>query len=230
MNYIFRNALTFGFLISVLLGFHGCSSIGSKQVASSYFQALEAIQGAVFGYPDVEISKELVEKIPYASAKLRLGKGSAGLIILETIKDKESIWVSADEIYIVLREGRIIRTSGLSNNLIEYKTINQNFEDILKEPDSIFEYFTYLSYDKPSLIDLKVSSSIDIIGLQRVIILGETKDLMLIEETLENEQINWKVTNQFWVDPADYYVWKSIQSISPKLPRFQLEITKKPAD
>ena len=77
----------------------------------------ETLSGLIFGYQGQEISKELVESIPYASLKMRIGKGSNGLLILESLQDKETTWVSADQVVIVLEEGRIIRTLGLNNNL-----------------------------------------------------------------------------------------------------------------
>ena len=52
--------------------------------------------------------------------------------------------------------------------------------------------------------------------------------LSLIEEDLKNEYLGWSVTNKYWLDDEGY-VWKSIQHISPKLPPFIIEVTKKPA-
>ena len=53
--------------------------------------------------------------------------------------------------------------------------------------------------------------------------------LILIEESISSELIGWKEKNQFWVDPNDYFVWKSVQNLTPKLPKFMFQVTKKPA-
>ena len=53
---------------------------------------------------------------------------------------------------------------------------------------------------------------------QEVEILGRYKSLVLIEEKISNDYINWKKVNRYWVDPETFFVWKSIQFISPKLP------------
>ena len=90
---------TLTFTIVFTLG--ACASINSGNVASSYFIAFEALKDTIFVKPDNLITRELVEKIPYASAKLKIGKGPTGLVILESIKNKQYTWVSADKIFVV---------------------------------------------------------------------------------------------------------------------------------
>ena len=53
-------------------------------------------------------------------------------------------------------------------------------------------------------------------------------ELILIEERIENQYIGWKETNKYWVDDTNF-VWKSEQFISPRLPKFIIEVTKKPS-
>ena len=65
-------------------------------------------------------------------------------------------------------------------------------------------------------------------GLQKVNLLsGETR-LTLYKEKFVNDYLNWKGTNEFWVDETGYVV-KSKQFISTKLPPIEIEVTKKPA-
>ncbi len=78
-------------------------------------------------------------------------------------------------------------------------------------------------------MDLQVEVSIVNKGQQEIKILGEVKKLILIEESISNKEIRWTAKNLFWVDPEDHYVWKSIQYISPKLPSFTFQITKRPS-
>jgi hypothetical protein len=205
-----------------------CASIDQQRVAPSYFKAYESIKGSIFGYPD-EISTNLVKNIPYASMKLQIGKGSAGLLILEQLNEGLQTWVSADGIRIQILEGRIIKTGGLIHNLTDYRRTNLSFEEIIKSSGLNNSTINYYSYDEPLLLDFKVSITREYIGREEVQLLGEKKELLLIKERLFNDQINWKVDNYFWVDPSDFFVWKSVQSISPKLPQFILEVTKKPA-
>ena len=93
LNNLFKLLKTL-FLLNVFVLF-SCASLNSDMVASTYFTAFEALKDAVFGDRDDEITKDLVERIPYASAKLKIGRSKPGLVILESIKDKEFTWVNS---------------------------------------------------------------------------------------------------------------------------------------
>ena len=183
----------------------------------------------MIGYPDLNITREIIENIPYASGLLKIGKGTQGLVILESIENKNYLWVSKDNVYIVIRDGRIERSLGLINNLTQITSIDQSFKSLLTKTNPVSKYYSYYSFEEPLLLDLKVSISIENKGIQEIEILGERKKLILIEESISSELIRWNEKNKFWVDPDDYFVWKSIQHISPKLPEFIFEVTKKPS-
>lgn len=215
-------------LISFASIFSACASLNSERIAPSLTNAFDSIKGALIGYPEPMITREQVNNIPYASALMKIGKGANGLVILESISNKSYTWVSSDNVYIVIKEGRIEKTEGLFNNIASLKSPNQSFKDFLEDPNPIKDYFVYYSYNKPLLIDLKVKVSLLNKGLQEINILGEVKKLILIEENIFSEEIRWSKTNFYWIDPQDYFVWKSIQHISPKLPPFEFQVTKRP--
>ena len=81
---------------------------------------VNAIKTLIYGYPDYPVTRELVESIPYASMKVKIGKGPAGLTILQKKEDNVYSWVSKDSVLLQIRYGRIIRTSGLTNDLVDY--------------------------------------------------------------------------------------------------------------
>ena len=205
------------------------SCVNMNNIAPTYNEAFVAVRGALLGFKDIDITRKSVDEIPYASALLKIGKGSKGLIILERLENKSSTWASADNVLIVIKEGKIVRTSGLPNNLIAHQTPKKSFKDLIQSKDRVIKYVSYYSYDKPSLNGLQVEIISSVKNIEEVEILGELKSLILIEESLQNLDINWKRINKYWVDPKTYYVWKSVQFISPKLPSFTLEVTKKPA-
>ena len=86
----------------------------------------------------------------------------------------------------------------------------------------------YYSYENPVLNLLEVKTLVTRIGVESVELITGQKDLILFEEVVENEYLGWKRLNKFWVDDSGF-VWKSEQHISPKLPKFVIEITKKPS-
>jgi len=219
-----RNYLT---LISIFL-LESCASFNLQRIAPNYSDAYVNIKGSIFGFQDYPISRDLVDNIPFASLKLKIGKGSAGLLILEEKKAKSLTYVSADNVRIVIQNGKIIRTSGLDNNLVKIKEPKNSFKNFLRsEKDEIF-YYTYSTYDYPALIDLQTKMTLKKLGTEEVKILDTNYKLVKLQETVENSYLGWRVINFYWIDKADYFVWKSQQSISPLLPAINYEVTKKP--
>ena len=62
---------------------------------------------------------------------LKIGKGSSGLIILESMNSNSYIWVSKDNVYIETKHGRIVQTEGLFNNLTNLTLPDKIFEEVL---------------------------------------------------------------------------------------------------
>ena len=211
----------------IILFLCSCSAIDSGRIAPGYAQAYTAIKNALVGYENNLLTQELINEIPYASAVLKIGKGPEGLIILESINDINSTWVSADGVYLTIQNGKIVRTEGLPNNLTNFiHPFKSNFPGNINS-DVNMHYF-YYSYDKPFLSDLRVEARLENKGREVVQVFQKDMELTLIEEKIENKSIRWKATNKYWVDDSNF-VWRSEQSISPKLPKLILEVTKKPS-
>ena len=203
-----------------------CTILDNSRIAPGYAQAYISIKNVLFGYEDTGITREMIEAIPYASALLRIGKGPIGLVILEGLNESRQTWVSADNAYIVIENGKIIQTKGLNNNLTKL-TSSFRGSNFLKFDDQR-SYKYYLSYDEPYLRDLEVEVKLTKREKERINILGEEMDLLLVEEEIINSYIGWRVKNSYWID-EDYFVWKSEQYISPRLPKLVIQITKKPS-
>ena len=197
------------------------------RVAGGFRIAIDSAQKIFFGYEDF-IDAEVVNSIPYASMKLKIGKGPYGLLVLESIESNKTIWASADDVHIDMQGGKIIRTSGLNNNLIHYSYPGNLLEAVSQEK-TILKYFSYYSYDKPRADLIRTEVEVKNLGTTMISSLGTTHEVVLLEEKVISAYLGWKVNNRYWVDPNDGFIWRSEQNISPKLPTFYIEITKKPA-
>jgi len=206
--------------------FQSCS-IDTSRIAPGYVEAFQTIKDSLIGADNELVTAEIIERIPYASSKLAIGKGAPGLIILESINDNKETWVSADGLFLVIEDGRVIKSAGLFNNLVSLKFADNDFKNLIVSRTSEKLIF-YYSYDNPQLIDMRVEVERRFITEEKVRLLSGEKQLSLIEEKITNDYIGWKELNKFWVD-NEGFVWKSEQFISPKLPRFNIEVTKKPA-
>ena len=145
-------------------------------------------------------------------------------MILESVNNNEYTWVSADGVYLVIKQGRIIKTLGLPNNLSSRLDPNLSWNERTSlDKESI----SYLSFQNPILNNLKVTSTFKVKDYQDIDLIFGEKELRLIEENIESDTIAWYASNNYWLD-VDNYIWKSTQYISPKLPPIHFEVTKKP--
>ena len=217
------------FQFYTILLLSSCSLLDTQRFAPNYFDAYEAVKGYIYGYEDYPITRELVDSIPYSSLKLKIGKGSAGLLILEELDENHETFISADRVRIVLKEGKIIKTSGLSNNLLRREEPKSTFKTLIESGVKSSEYYYYYYYDEPKVNGLKLKATLQNLGEETIDILGNKLSVIKIEERLENAYLGWEVLNFYWIDKQDYYVWKSIQTISPIMPQIKYEVTKKPS-
>ncbi|MDC0509567.1 YjbF family lipoprotein [Gammaproteobacteria bacterium] len=214
------NVATTIILISFLTS---CSSLGVNNIAPGYVEAFGVIKKAVFGVEN-EIDPNVISSIPYASMLVKIGKGPEALMILESIYDDKYTWVSADGVYLVTRNGRIIQTQGLPNNLMNIMHPEINWTD--NEFEKV-DFVSYYSFEKPLLNNLKVMSSFRVGDIHDKKLSLVNLRLQKIEESLYSKEVNWSELNEYWTDEKGY-VWLSRQSISPKLPPIYYEVTKKP--
>ena len=221
----FKKRIIISSLLSFLLV--SCASWPSN-VAGNFNQTFKAFSALIYGYEDFPISQALIDQIPYASLRMKIGKGPAGLLILESVDKKEYTWVSADDIYITTRNGRIIRAQGLPNNLLDFFSTEPSFEEILNN-NGLENHFRYITLDNPEVFDMRIEVSYRRLDPETVFILDEKKELVVIEEVIENNYIRWKHTNKYWVDQNTGFVWQSIQEIAPNIPPIFIQITKKPS-
>jgi len=223
----FKRNIAFGTAsLAISMALSSCSVLKEGNVANAYVAAYAQLRSVILDdHPDF-ISSAYIKQIPYASSKVKIGRSAPGLLILEE-KDKDiTTWVSSDEARIVLNRGKIIETSGLGNNLIDLVIPDFKFSEV-KDGEE-FKYVSYYSYENPLLENLRVTGYVNKKGSEKISILDKDYDLLLFEEVLINEEINWKVINKYWVDPEDYFVWKSEQYFSPRQPVVIFEITKRP--
>lgn len=218
------------FFVVLAINLTACSAL-PNEIGGKWRSAIQGIEGYVFGYDDYPITEELVAEIPYASLKLKIGKGPAGLLILQEIKNEDSVWVSSDNASFVIRNGRIIRTAGLLNNISEYYISEKDstFNQFLVNRDLEKTSYRTLSLSNPEVRFFRLKVKTKALGKRQIKILGREIETLLIEEFVSNEYIRWESKNLYWIDISTGYVWKSEQQFAPNIPVIYIEVLKKPA-
>ena len=104
-----------GFMIRLLFVILILSSCGNLPIA--YIQNFSSINSVVFGFPEYEITQEIFDEYENSFMKIRFGRGPHSILILAYIEDEIYEWVGNDGVKIFTLDGRIIKTSGLTNNV-----------------------------------------------------------------------------------------------------------------
>lgn len=175
------------------------------------------------------ISRAVINNLPYASITAKIGKGPRGLLILWN-KDRSDLhWISVDSVVIVTRLGRIVKTSGIPEEI--RSTYNTQPDPVGLGLHKNSHYFSYsreidLIKTNENLKTLKINSNFSFIRKETLKIVEIDFDTILVKETCKAKTVNWEFENFYWVDPADGFVWKSVQHIARSFPPVIIEVLK----
>jgi hypothetical protein len=206
------------------LGLASCSTGG----VNLGVDVVRAFRYAAFGVPDVEITRENINQIPYATIAAKIGKGPRSLLVLWRVEREDLHWISADNAVVVTRRGRVVRTAGLPATIRD--TDFQASDPLASGQDEGID-----GAQSVRVVDfepdgpLTVGSSFHMIGPRTIEIAGIRFDTVLFEERCIVPATNWTFTNRYWRDPSDGFVWRSEQTIARQFPPIQIEVLK-PAD
>ena len=100
-----------GSLASLLLSSCGENKIG-RTIIDAYKLTFQDIPGPT-------ITREYISKLPYASISAKIGKGPKSLLVLWRIENNEQFWLAEDGTVLAIRNGRILKTAGLPDKIID---------------------------------------------------------------------------------------------------------------
>lgn len=181
---------------------------------------------------DKDISKEVVNSVPYASMQVRLGNSDNALIVLEEDRGNFLKWTSSNLLKIYTQEGLIVKFSGLDNSLDlieldrEHPIITKNFSDIDKRT-----FTSFYSFKNPNLYRLPVQTEITFLGEEEIVVLDEKIKTKKYQEKSLKNLINWRFKNTYWIKEDGFSLIKASQSVTPKTPKvhyMKLKKYKKP--
>ena len=100
---------------------------------------------------------------------------------------------------------------------------------ILKESlskEKIINLTSFYTFRNPDLFRLPVKTKFYYSDSEDLNILGKIYKVDIYKEEAQDNLINWKFTNLFWVNQDTKKVIKSTQSITPKNPKVHFTITR----
>ena len=194
--------------------------------ANNIYNELGGILSDMFSNKD--ISQEEINRIPYASLQMKIGRSPFSLIVLEEDLEESLKWTSSNLIKIYTRSGKIIKFSGIDNELVSLQMDSNNPLLTGNLTDSTDEDLTaFYTFRNPDLFEMPIQSNFKFLSEEEIFYLG--KKIMVnkfVEKSYEN-LIRWNFENLYWINPIDNEVIKSIQNITPKNPKVEYKITRR---
>ncbi|WP_261644234.1 YjbF family lipoprotein [Erwinia mallotivora] len=86
----------------------------------------DTVELALLGPDDVEVSSEQIDNLPYASMYLRLNDGQRIFVVLGFDENGQQKWITRDQSVLVTQHGRVVKTLGLSDNLVSITNAGQD--------------------------------------------------------------------------------------------------------
>lgn len=208
----------------VVFGGLALAGCGENKLART---VVDAYRLTIVGQPDVPISRSTVSNLPYASIAAKIGKGPRSLLILWRQDRDDLHWLSADDVAIVTRRGRVVKTAGLPETMRETRFSPRDpVADGIKPTDSGRTFTRELDLDPPPQFGLLVDSRFEEIGRRTITIAEIQFETLLFREHCVAKTLNWAFTNTYWIDPFDGFVWRSEQTIARGFPPITIEILK----
>ncbi len=187
----------------------------------------ETAKIAVMGQPDVELSPQALDAIPYANAYLQVGESPRALVVLAFAEQGELKWASADKNMFVTRDGRLIKTLGLPTNL---RHISAATPDPLSSPASMaqssFNWQWQAEWDQDYRSIHVMHSQFENQGLETIDINGQAIALLHVIETVDDQFLGCSYQNHYWREPSTGLVRRSIQQLGVDLPALEMTLLK----
>ncbi len=204
-------------------GLAGCAQTPSLNLIGETMSATMRSSG---GYPRTRAE---VDALPYAQMGIRLGtRGDHGILVLSEIAGSELRWVSANQVMVATRFGRIVKTVGLQEDLRSARFFTPDaLAAYSPEGPSIDGYASRYLVDTGKAFGIEVESRIKVDRRETIEILGQNIDTLKVIERIRCDRWRWEASNTYWLSLKSSLVWKSQQHYLPDQRPLELDLLKR---
>jgi hypothetical protein len=175
------------------------------------------------------LSAAQIKALPYASLGVQLEGSQKAVLILATVKDGTSTWVSSNEEQLSFRGPTIVSTKGLPRDLVDSRWLRTDATPILPGAGQVTRCARSLDIGrgKKAEHNIKANSVFHDEGLETLTILDESRATRRIVEYVDFPEWRWKQKNLYWIDSVNTaQLWKSVSRYSPDTPEITVETLK----
>ena len=198
-----------------LIGLAGCNSLSGD--------ALDTMRLAISG-PESVIS---VERVNAIDAPVLLGELGAAEAMLVSPGQALGLaeWHGITEM-LLTHNGRLVQSAGLPVDVIAPLVANDPFRSGLHNLADGTEITRVVDYPALYQTGLHQHARYRIRNIEPITYMGAEHQLLRIDEVIRMPELDFRATNQYWVEPDTGVVRPSVQHFAPDLPPLRLTLVK----
>ena len=211
-------------VVALLAG--GCTS----GATSDYIQYARAIrQGIATSFGSGDITKAQAAAIPYASLAYRLGRGPQQILVLAIENNNETLWTAPTHVVLATRNGRIARSVGLPHDIAALAPVEAG--NLLSPAAAVSEAFSSIrveDFPDLGLYGVRLNCTTRPMRRETIRVLGTAIATVRVDEQCRAVSRQWNFTDNYWIEPQQGLIWRSIQHIHPEGEKIEIQLLRPP--
>lgn len=193
-----------------------------KRITGGDAEAVAASQAAV-----LQVTRAQVDASPLPLMRVRLeGTGAMSTLFQADRKARGNAWFTADGVALYFREGMLIGTRGLGQDLMGLSSPGLG---AAVAAGDVTRTWRYLDGDE-QLVDVALDCQLDRAPHAPIEIVGRVHRVDQITEWCRGKDADGapiSFENFYWVSPGTTQIWQSRQYVSKKFGRAEIEVLKR---
>jgi len=159
----------------------------------------KSLWNSVTGQDGVTLTDDEIHNMPYASQYMTLNRGPQLFVVLAFSQDGQQKWVTQDQAMLVTQNGRLIKTTGLQDNLLQTGNLDA---DPLKSPGQIRDGASWTRLvgwtEHQQVRYATARSQFSWEGRDSLKTGSDITPVRVLKETVTTDQARWH--NRYWID------------------------------
>lgn len=169
---------------------------------------------------------DYAENLSFASIAVSVKNSRKALLVLARAEQDQLHWMSSDRGVLVTRDGRLVKTVGLPENLVGTEFLSPDFFEAGRlSAQGELSAKRLIDVAPGNRYGLLVEAKLVRNQAEGIRIGKRTYDTVRFTEHCFAPQISWKFTNSYWLD-GQGTIWRSSQYATPGAGPMEIEITK----